>query len=56
MLKQLRRDLFQAIWGVLIDDDFIHAYVHGLVSQLFDSISRLAFPRFFTYAMDYLEK
>ena len=56
MLKHLRRDLFHAVWAVLIDDEFIHAYVHGLVLKLFDHISRIGFLRFFIYAMDYPEK
>jgi hypothetical protein len=56
VLKHLKRDLFHAIWGVLLDDEFIHAYVHGLVVTLSDHISRLAFPRFFIYSMDYPEK
>jgi hypothetical protein len=56
MLKHLRRDLFQAVWSVLIDDEFIHAYVYGLVLKLSDRISRLALLRFLIYSMDYPEK
>ena len=56
VLKQLRKDLFHAIWTFLLDDDFIDAYVHGLVAKLVDGIQRLSFPRFFIYSMDYPEK
>jgi len=56
VLKQLKKDLFHAVWKFLLDDEFIDAYVHGLVSKLSDSIQRLCFPRFFTYSMDYPEK
>jgi hypothetical protein len=56
VLKQLRKDLFHAIWTFLLDDDFIDAYVHSLVSKLADGIERLSFPRFFIYSMDYPEK
>lgn len=56
VLKQLKRDLFHAVWMFLMDDEFIHAYVHGFVSTLSDGLQRLSFPRFFTYAMDYPEK
>jgi hypothetical protein len=56
VLKQLKKDLFHAVWTFLLDDDFIDAYVHGLVAKLADGILRLSFPRFFIYSMDYPEK
>jgi hypothetical protein len=56
VLKHLKRDLFHAVWMYLLDDKFIHAYVHGFVSKLSDNVERLSFPRFFTYSMDYPEK
>jgi len=51
VLKQLKRDLFHAVWIFLMDDEFIHAYVHGL-----DGVERLSLPRFLIYSMDYPEK
>jgi hypothetical protein len=39
-----------------MDDEFIHAYVYGLVSKLRDDVERLSLPRFMIYAMDYQEK
>lgn len=56
MLTHLRRELAHAIWLLLMDDDFMHAYMHGLLFQLVDGIARLFFPRFFTYSADYPEK
>jgi hypothetical protein len=56
MLTHLKRELTHAVWKFLLDDDFIHAYVNGLVSKLQDGIERLSFPRFMIYAMDYQEK
>lgn len=56
VLKQLKKDLFHAIWTFLLDDDFIDAYSHGLVAKLADGIQRLSFPRFLIYSMDYPEK
>ena len=56
ILKQLKKDLFHAVWKFLMDDEFIHAYVHGLITKLSDGIQRLSIPRFFTYSMDYPEK
>lgn len=40
----------------LMDDEFIRAYVLGMVSKLSDGVRRLSFLRFFTYSMDYPEK
>jgi len=56
MLTHLRRELAQAVWMLLMDMDFMHAYVFGLVFQLVDGIMRVFFPRFLTYSADYPEK
>ena len=41
---------------LLMDDDFMDAYMNGLVSEFVDKIRRRAFIRFVTYGMDYPEK
>lgn len=46
----------QAIWLLLMDDDFMHAYEFGVVIECLDGISRRVFPRFFSYSADYPEK
>jgi hypothetical protein len=46
----------QAIWLFLLDEEFMHAYEHGIVVQFADNVKRRVFPRFFTYAADYPEK
>jgi hypothetical protein len=56
MLTNCRRELVHAIWLLLLDDDFIHAYKFGFVFKFFDGVSRRVFPRIFTYGMDYPEK
>ena len=56
MLTHLRRELVQAIWILLLDDEFMHAYIHGFLFQLADGIQRVLFPRFMTYSADYPEK
>ena len=48
MLTHLRRELMQEVWLILMDDDFMHAYIHGIM-QVF-------YPQFFTYSADYPEK
>jgi hypothetical protein len=45
-----------AIWRLLLDDEFLHAYEHGIVIKCEDGIFRRFFPRIFTYSADYPEK
>ena len=45
-----------AIWNLLFDKDFMHAYKHGIKLQCADGVSRRIFPRFFTYSADYPKK
>ncbi|KAI0054412.1 hypothetical protein BV25DRAFT_1817100 [Artomyces pyxidatus] len=56
VLTHLKRDLIHEIWELLLDEDFMHAYVHGIVILCADGITRRIFPRFFTYSADYPEK
>ena len=46
----------QAIWTLLLDSKFMHAYEHGVVIECGDGIRRRVFPRFFTYSADTPEK
>jgi len=46
----------QAIWTLLLDDEFMQAYEHGIVIECGDGIRRRVFPRFFTYSADTPEK
>jgi Plavaka transposase len=49
-------ELMHAIWTILLDDDFLHAYEHGIVILCPDGISRRFYPRICTYSADYPEK
>ena len=51
-----RRELFHACWEILLDEDFLHAYRHGIVLKCADGVLRRVFPRIFTYSADYPEK
>jgi hypothetical protein len=42
----------QKIWTLLLDDDLVSAYAHGIVLTCGDGVKRRIFPRFFTYAAD----
>jgi hypothetical protein len=56
MLTHLRRELVQAVWMLLMDEEFMHAYIHGFLFQLVDGILRILYLLFLTYSADYPEK
>lgn len=56
VLTHCKRELMQAIWTFLLDDDFINAYEHGMVIEFPDGVSHQVFPRLLTYSADYPEK
>ncbi|KAJ7673060.1 hypothetical protein DFH06DRAFT_53284 [Mycena polygramma] len=56
ILTHCRRDLMHAIWRLLLDDEFLHAWEHGIVIECEDGVFRRFHPRIFTYSADYPEK
>jgi hypothetical protein len=50
------RENLHAQWKILLDDDFIEAWNHGIVMTCCDGIKRRFYPRIFTYSADYMEK
>jgi|ERR1700692_3063304 len=50
------REFMHEQWKVLLDDDFIDAWKHGIVILCCDGITRRFYPRLFTYSADYPEK
>lgn len=56
MLTHCRRELMHEVWRLMLDDEFIQAYQHGVVLKCADGIVRRVYPRIFTYAADYPEK
>ncbi|KAG1840499.1 hypothetical protein DFJ58DRAFT_718370 [Suillus subalutaceus] len=56
VLTHCHHELMQAIWLLLMDDDFMHAYEFGIILECLDGIRRHIFPHFFTYSADYPEK
>lgn len=56
VISHCKRELMQAVWNLLLDDDFIKAYEKGLLIRFPDGVYRLVFPRIFAYSADYPEK
>ena len=47
----------QSVWKIILsDEDFVHAYLYGMVIKCVDGIERRIYPRVFTYSADYPEK
>jgi hypothetical protein len=44
------------VWRILLDDEFLEAYRHGVVLRCTDGVMRRVYPRIFTYSADYKEK
>ncbi|KAJ3905176.1 hypothetical protein F5879DRAFT_900027 [Lentinula edodes] len=56
LITHCNRELYNAIWRFLLNNEFLHAYKYGIVIKCFDGIERRVYPRFFTYSADYPEK
>ncbi|EUC56392.1 hypothetical protein RSOL_175040 [Rhizoctonia solani AG-3 Rhs1AP] len=56
LLTHLRRELFHQVWKYILNDEFLHAWRHGVVIDCADGITRRVFPRIFSYSADYPEK
>ena len=52
MLQFCKPKLFQKIWLLLLDVDFMEAYEHSFVIEYADGVKRHLFPRIFTYSAD----
>ncbi|RDB18151.1 hypothetical protein Hypma_000655 [Hypsizygus marmoreus] len=55
-LRFCREEWMHAQWKVLLDEDFMDAYKHGIVIQSLDGIKCRFYPRILTYSADYPEK
>ena len=56
LLTHCPRELMHAVWDILLDEEFLHAYEHGIVLQCADGLFHRLYPRIFTYSADYPEK
>lgn len=56
LMTHVRREIMHAQWTILLDDEFLEAYAHGIVVECGDGVKRRFYPRIFTYSADYPEK
>jgi hypothetical protein len=55
-LAHCHREMLHEQWKILLDEEFIEAYIHGIVIKCADGIERRFYIRIFTYSADYPEK
>ncbi|KAF9538744.1 hypothetical protein CPC08DRAFT_738832 [Agrocybe pediades] len=55
-LTHLRRELMQAVWELILDEDTVNAYAYGEKFRLYDEVDHALYLRFLFYSMDYPEK
>jgi hypothetical protein len=55
-ITHCHRELFHEQWKILLDEEFLGAYKHGVVIECSDGIQRRFYLRIFTYSADYPEK
>lgn len=51
-----QREIYHAQWSIILDDEFLEAYRHGMVVKYCDGVWRRFYPWIFTYSADYKEK
>ncbi|KZT18728.1 hypothetical protein NEOLEDRAFT_1079423, partial [Neolentinus lepideus HHB14362 ss-1] len=56
LLAHCRRELFQGAWKLILDDEFLAAYEHGIAVECVNGIEQQIYPRIFIYSADYPEK
>ena len=49
LLTHCNREFFHAQWRILLDDEFLEAYEHGIVMTFQDEVKCRIYPRIFTY-------
>ena len=55
-MAHCRQELTHEQWKIILDDEFLHVYQHGLVIECCDGVTYRFYPRIFTYSTDYPEK
>jgi hypothetical protein len=56
LLAHCHREVFHAQWEILLDEEFIQAWKHGILVKCRDGIVRRFYLRIITYSADYPEK
>ena len=55
-MTHCRCEVLHAQWNILLDEEFLEAYKHGIVVECCDGIKCRFYPRILIYSADYQEK
>ena len=55
-MTHCHREMYHAQWAIILDDEFLEAYQHGMAVKCCDDQRRRFYPRIFTNSADYKEK
>ena len=55
-MAHCHREMYHGQWAIILDDEFLEAYKHGMAIKGCDGVWRRFYPRIFTYSADYKEK
>ena len=55
-MAHCHHELFHTQWGIILDDEFLEAWAHGIVIHCCDGVEHRSYPRLFTCSADYPEK
>jgi hypothetical protein len=56
LMAHVVREVLHAQWSILLDEEFVDAWLNGILIEGPDGNTRLFFPRIFVYSADYPEK
>jgi len=55
-MTHCHREMYHAQWSIILDDEFLEAYGHGMVVEFCDNKRYRFYPHVFTHSVDYKEK
>ena len=55
-MAHCQQEIYHAQWMIILDNEFLESYEHGIVITCCDGIQRRFYPCIFTYSADYKEK
>ena len=56
LMTHIRQEVMHAQWEIMLDDEFLQSYAHGIVIVCGDGVTRRFYPQIFTYSANYPEK
>ncbi|KAL0060745.1 hypothetical protein AAF712_012477 [Marasmius tenuissimus] len=56
VMKHLKQEVMQAVWDLIMDEEFLDAYKESMIIRCADKVRRRFLPKFFSYSVDYPKK